>query len=427
MFRPRRLRGEAAPFTRFRQLPLWRPLRLPLFRRLWTGAAASLLADQIFFVTLTFLVLQVAGPGARLGSVLAVAAIPGAILLPVGGWLSDRFPPALIMTVTSAGRASLMAALAGLVLFGDVTLWHLYLLGGLLSGLDAFYYPASMSAVPALIEGDQLEPANALVQGVEQVSGTVGPALAAGLTASVGLGVTFGATALVFALAAAAFLSLATASRRVRAGSDAARDDAGLAAILAGVRFAWSDPVIRILLLIVAALNTAAAGPIVVGSAVLATERFGGPGALGVIYSAFGAGSLLGLAAAGSLPRPRRRGLALLLVTMLFATGLAAFGFAPTLVVGSIVAAVMGAAAGYLGVALISWLQERATPELLGRVMSLVVFAAVALDPVSYALTGILVAGGLERLFLAAGGAMAVTALLGAMSRTVREEEGAKA
>ena len=31
--------------ARFRQLPLWRPLLLPLFRRLWAGEAVSLLAD----------------------------------------------------------------------------------------------------------------------------------------------------------------------------------------------------------------------------------------------------------------------------------------------------------------------------------------------------------------------------------------------
>ena len=409
-------------WARLRRAPLWRPLSLPLFRRLWVGEAASLLADQVFFVTLTFLVLQVAGPGAQLGSVLAVAAIPGAVLLPIGGWLSDRFPPAAIMTVTSLGRTMLMALLAGLVLFGEVGLWHLYLLGGLLSALDAFYYPASMSIVPSLVGDDRLEPANALVQGVEQVSGTIGPVLAAGLVASIGLGVTFGATALVFALAAAAFASLAAASRRAHTGQHVARDQSGLKAIMEGARFAWGDPVIRALLLIVAALNTAAAGPIVVGGAVLATERLGGAGALGVLYSAFGAGSLLGLVAAGALPRPRRRGVALLAVTALFAMGLAALGFAPTLPIAAAIAAVMGLAAGYLGVVLISWLQERTSPELLGRVMSLVVFAAVALDPVSYALTGVLVAGGVERLFLVAGGAMAGTVLFGALSRAVREE-----
>jgi MFS family permease len=405
--------------ARVRALPLWRPLRLPSFRRLWAGSAASLLADQTFFVVLTFLVLQVAGPGAQLGAVLAVAAVPGAILLPLGGWLSDRFPPAAIMTVTSTGRALLMGALAALVLLGDVALWQLYLLGGLLSALDAFYYPASMSIVPSLVADDQLEPANALVQGAEQVSGMIGPVLAAGLAATVGLGAAFGATALAFALAAAAFAAVAAATRDSRPAS--AKDEGGIAAIVAGARYAWGDPVIRVLLLMVAALNTAAAGPIVVGSAVLATERLGGPGALGVVYAGFGAGSLLGVLAAGSLTRGKRRGRMLLAATAGFGFGLAAFGLAPSLPVAVAIAAVMGAMGGYLGVVLVAWLQERAAPELLGRVMSLVVFAAVALDPVSYAVTGLLVAGGVERLFLGAGGAMAITAAVAALSRDVRE------
>lgn len=393
---------------RVRALPLWQPLRGPVFRRLWAGEAASLLADQTFFVVLTFLVLQGAGPGAQLGSVLAVAAIPGAVLLPVGGWLSDRFPPAAIMTVTSTGRALLMGTLAGLVL-----------LGGLLSALDAFYYPASMSIVPSIVADDQLEPANALVQGAEQVSGMIGPVLAAGLAATVGLGAAFGATALSFALAAAAFAAVAVGTRGARAKPKT--EDGGITAILAGARYAWGDPVIRTLLLLIAALNTAAAGPIVVGSAVLATERLGGPGALGFVYAGFGAGSLLGVIAAGSLARRQRRGRMLLIVTAGFALGLMAFGLTPTLPVAAVIAAVMGALGGYLGVVLIAWLQERTAPEVLGRVMSLVVFAAVALDPVSYALSGLLVGGGVERLFLGAGAVMLVTATIAATSRSVRE------
>lgn len=408
------------PFARLRRIPLWQPLLVPRFRRLWAGEAASLLADQTFFVVLTFLVLQVAGAGAQLGTVLAVAAIPGAVLLPIGGWLSDRRPPAAIMTATSTGRAVLMAALAGLVLFGDPALWHLYFLGGLLSALDAFYYPASMSIVPTLVEEEQLEPANALVQGAEQVSGMAGPVLAAGLAATVGLGAAFGATALAFALAAVAFASVAAGTRHARGTPD--KEEGGITAILAGARYVWGDPILRALLLLVAALNTAAAGPIVVGSTVLATERLGGPGALGVVYAGFGAGSLLGVVAAGSLGRGLHRGRTLVALTAGFGLALVAFGFAPSLPVATAAAAAMGAAAGYLGVVLVSWLQERTAPELLGRVMSLVVFAAVALDPASYALTGLLVAGGVERLFLGAGATLVLTAAVAAVSGVVSRE-----
>ncbi len=52
--------------------------------------------------------------------------------------------------------------------------------------------------------------------------------------------------------------------------------------------------------------------------------------------------------------------------------------------------------------------------------MSLMMFAAVAVDPLSYALMGALSELDLRIMFAAAGSLLAITALLGAASRTVR-------
>jgi MFS family permease len=80
----------------------------------------------------------------------------------------------------------------------------------------------------------------------------------------------------------------------------------------------------------------------------------------------------------------------------------------------------MGVGAGYLGVVLVAWLQERTKPSLRGRVMGLMMFAAVAVDPLSYALMGALSALDLKMMFAAAGFLLVLTALLGATSHTVR-------
>ena len=94
---------------------MWIPLDARSFRRLWAGAGLSMLADQAFLVALTWLVLRVTGSGAELGLVLAVASIPGTILTPAGGVLSDRYSPALIMIWASAGRVLFLALLTVLI------------------------------------------------------------------------------------------------------------------------------------------------------------------------------------------------------------------------------------------------------------------------------------------------------------------------
>jgi hypothetical protein len=69
--------------------------------------------------------------------------------------------------------------------------------------------------------------------------------------------------------------------------------------------------------------------------------------------------------------------------------------FVPNLPAAAALALGIVGAAGSLGVVDISWLQERSEPHLTGRVMSLAMFAAVSLDPLSFALAGLVAELGL--------------------------------
>ena len=387
-----------------------------------------MLADQAFLVALTWLVLRVAGSGAELGAVLAVASVPGAILMPVGGVLSDRYAPALIMICASAGRILLLALLTALILTDATRLWHVYVIAAGLSALDALYYPASMSVVPALVARDRLGAANSLIQGAEQVSGILGPALAGALLALLGLGASFGATTLLFLVATALFSALARAAKpagnRVHDASEEERGPSNTrAALMEGARYVLRDPVIRSLLLIVLGTNLAMMGPLYVGGAVLSESRLGGAGAFGTLVAAAGVGSLIGIVGAGSVGNFRRRGLIELSLTGLLGIVVAAIAFVPNLAVALVVATAIGGTASFLGIITISWLQERTQPRLIGRVMSLAMFSAVALDPISFALAGILVGINVTAMFVGAGALLLLTAILGAASRTMREAD----
>jgi MFS family permease len=410
---------------RLLNLDLWKPLKGLSFRWLWAGAGLSMLADQAFLVALTWLVLRLAGSGAELGAVLAVASVPGAVLMPLGGVLSDRSSPVLVMICASVGRVMLLALLATLILTDATRLWHVYVIAASLSALDALYYPASMSVVPSLVNKDRLGAATALIQGAEQVSGILGPALAGSLLALLGLGASFGATALLFVVATALFGALARAANpmRIPAGNapeESRRRGGTREELIEGLRYVLRDPVIRALLLILLGTNLAMMGPLYVGGAVLAESRLGGAGAFGILVAAAGVGSLIGIVGAGSVRRFRRRGLLELSLTGVLGIIVAAIAFAPNLAVAVALAIAIGATASFLGVITISWLQERAEPGLLGRVMSLAMFSAVALDPISFALAGVLVGINLTAMFVGAGALLLFTAILGAASRTMR-------
>jgi predicted MFS family arabinose efflux permease len=383
-----------------------------------------MLADQAFLVALTWLVLRVTGSGAELGLVLAVASIPGTILTPAGGVLSDRHSPALIMISASAGRVLLLALLTVLILADATKLWHVYVIAAGLSALDGLYYPASLSIVPTLVDRDRLSAANALTQAAEQVSSIFGPALAGTLLALLGLGASFGATAVLFSIATALFGAVARAAKPSGAGTSEVPEEGQSGARIEfseGVRYVWRDGVIRSLLLILLCTNLAMMGPLYVGGAVLAESRLGGAGAFGTLVGAAGVGALVGVVGAGSVSRFRRRGLIELGLTGLLGIIVGSIAFVPNLAVAVALATAIGATSSFLGVVTVSWLQERTEPALIGRVMSFAMFSAVALDPISFALAGMLVGLNLTVMFLAAGALLLLTAVLGALSRTMRE------
>jgi len=387
-----------------------------------------MLADQAFLVALTWLVLRVSGSGAELGAVLAVASIPGTLLTPAGGLLSDRYSPTWVMIWASAGRVLLLALLTVLIVTDATQLWQVYVIAASLSALDALYYPASMAILPSLVDRSRLSAANALTQGAEQVSSILGPALAGVLLALFGLGAIFGATAILFMIATALFGAVARAAKQVvPSAADAPEEYDGqsraIPAFVEGIRYVWRDRVIRTLLLILLGTNLAMMGPLYVGGAVLAEVRLGGAGAFGTLVGAAGVGSLIGAAGAGSVSTFRRRGSIELVLTGLLGIIVGAIAFVPNLVSAVALATAIGATASFLGVITISWLQERTEQGLIGRVMSIAMFSAVALDPISFALAGVLVELNLITMFLAAGTLLLLTALFGALSHTMREAD----
>ncbi|MEO8396870.1 MAG: MFS transporter, partial [Chloroflexota bacterium] len=84
------------------------PLRVRDFRLLWIGQSVSMLGDQFYLIALPWLVLQITGSALALGTVLALASIPRAMFMLIGGALVDRFSPRTIMFLSNIARMILV-------------------------------------------------------------------------------------------------------------------------------------------------------------------------------------------------------------------------------------------------------------------------------------------------------------------------------
>jgi MFS family permease len=397
------------------------------FRLLWLGEAISALGDQFALVALPWLALVLTGSALTLGSVLAIMAIPRALLMLVGGVYVDRLSPRRVMLVSNAVRLFAVGALGLIVLAGGAGLWGLYGLALIFGVADAFFFPAQNSIVPALVTEAQLQQANGIIQGTGQLAVFVGPALAGIVIAGLRSG---GASPGLSGIAAAllvdaiSFLVSLVTLLAIRGGSDRNADNESVVeSIKQGIGFVWNSPTLRFAVLIVMAINTLVVGPFDVGVPMIAYTRLpGGAEAYGTLMSALGGGSLLGMVVATAVPglRPAAFGTVVMAILSLTGVGLASLATVQTLQLALGLTAVIGLATGYGNLMLITWAQQRIPRSHMGRVVSLVGLGTMGLIPVSQVIAGAAVQLSLTAMLTIAGGLMALITLASIATGTVR-------
>jgi MFS family permease len=386
------------------------------YRLLFAGQAISHLGDQFHLIALPWLVLTLTHDPLQLGAVLAVAGVPRALLMLVGGAYTDRHSPRLIMLGSDALRFVLTGTLAAAILTGRAQLWMVYVLALGFGVVSGFFMPAAEASIPRLLNSRQLTSGNAAMMGANQLGNFIGP-VAAGLLISafgpganigaeqtgslVGIGVAFVVDAASFAVSAAALLGM----RHMPAARENV-DTHPLADVMEGLRYAVRSDHVRTMAIMIAASNFLMMGPMFVGLPVLAQNRLsGGVASYGIIFAAGGLGSLLGMLMAGSLPRPSDRVFGWLAVGLFacFAVGVGALGFVSATWVAAALMFSTGVGNGYIPVIAMTTLQRITPEEYMGRVMSLIVLAVVGLAPISQAIAGVVVKLSPEALFGGAG------------------------
>src|SRR5262249_17386504 len=376
------------------------PLSVRNFRLLWIGEGISLLGDQFYLIALPWLVLPLTSSALGLGTILALASSPRAVFMLIGGAFVDRYSPRSVMIWSNVARFVLVALLSVLVLMDTIGIEMLYVFALAFGLADAFYFPAQTAIVPQLLSEDQLQAGNTYVQSTAMLSFFLGPVLAGALIALLGhaaaadgapdmqgIGIAFAIDTLSFVASLLTLLMMRIPS----VTKQASEQQNVFESIKEGFAYVWSRMVLRVFFLLIVAINFLVLGPVTVGIPVLASQRLlEGAAAFGIIMSAFGAGSLLGIILSNLLPAPKPKhfGTVILLVISSLGVGVALMPLFASTAVVAVINLLLGAIAGYQRMMLFTWLQKRIPQELMGRVMSLLFFCSIGLAPISNALAG---------------------------------------
>ena len=138
--------------------------------------------DWIVFTELT------KNDAAAVGFVMALQFGPSLFLLPVTGYIADRFDRRRVLLLTQAMQGALALALGVLTLTGHIELWHVYLFALALGCVTAFDAPVRQTFVAEIVSDANLSNAVALNSTSFQLARMLGPALAGLLIAGIGTG-----------------------------------------------------------------------------------------------------------------------------------------------------------------------------------------------------------------------------------------------
>ena len=392
------------------------PLRNPSYRLWLIGGTISLLGDQFYFVALPWLVLQQTGSAAAMGAIMMAGAIPRALLMLMGGAVSDRISARKIMMVTATARTVCVTVIGVLVWLRILRIWELYALAVAFGVADAFAVPAQRAYMPSLVKREQLVAASSVSQSTAQMTTIVGPVPAGFVIKTLGVAWAFFVDAISFLFIIGVLWKLPDPPK-----SQTARK-AMLRSIAEGIAYVGKDVPLRSLMLLVTILNFCIAGPVSIGLAYLTKTRFGSPAVYGIVISAVAAGSLLGALLAG-VWKIRQRGVMILLVSLALGICLGSIGLLGKVWSIASVLLIMGAAAGMVNIHISAWIMQRIDVAVRGRVASVLMLASFGITPISLAVAGFLVAWSLKVMFLLAGGLMVLAAAGASFQKPVREIE----
>ncbi|MEV5874900.1 MFS transporter [Streptomyces sp. NPDC052101] len=346
----------------------------------WLAAyTSSMLGDSIYYLALSWAAVRGGTPG-QAGLVMAVSALPRAVLMLGGGVIADRFGPRRVVIGSDAVRCAAVLAVAALLFLTSPGLWPLAPLALVFGTVDAVFMP-TVGALPArLTEKDQL----ARVQGLRglaiRFSSVVGAPLG-------GLGVALGGAAAAFALAglliAVSVPLLLSVRIRDLPTADGTVNTTAWSDLRAGLRYIRRHRVLAPLMLAIALGDLGFVGPLNVGLTLLADRRGWGASGMGWVLAGFGVGagaaSLL-LTVRGWLPRA---GLVTGCACAVGSVAVGALAFVPTLPAAVGTALLVGLLTGLSGALCGALLQTQSDPAYLGRVTAVSSLISLGLTPLS--------------------------------------------
>jgi MFS family permease len=227
-------------------------LRYREFRLIWYGQVFASMATWMDSVARGWLIYELTNSSFQLGLVRGVQALPILLLSPIAGSTADLYSRKKQVMIAQIVDGLLYAAVAMLIVTGDIQAWHVYATSIGLATVQTFQQPSRASMISDAVPPGSLINAIGLNAIVFNVARTGGPAVAGVLIAVFGTAGSYSVQALFFFLATFWTLKLRAEQRLLTgiAGHMDGRESFGRS-VIEGWKFSWRNHEVRTGLLVV--------------------------------------------------------------------------------------------------------------------------------------------------------------------------------
>ena len=384
---------------------------------------SSGLGNSIVMIIIPWLILERTDSPAFAGLVASISALPGILVSPIGGWMVDHIGRRTVSV--GADLLSSLSVAAFPIVAATFGLSNPSIL--LIAVLGAAFDPAGYTARKTLLtdvakaSDADLNHLNGIHDGIMGVAWILGPAVGAGLIASVGAVNSFWVSAALFIIAALAisFLRVGDAAKESRETAEASGAETD-SSMRVGIKTLWDDKVLRTLsvaLLIIAAVY------LPTEAVVLPTyfEDVDNPSGLGFVISALAAGSAVGSFGYGWISARMKRKTLIRLILLGSAVSIIPMAFLPPLSVLMLAGFLLGLSWGPYNPLISTLVQQRVPAHLQGRVFGVQTAVFYAAPPLGMVLAGLSVESyGIKATYIVLAGVLSVTSILVLLTKALR-------
>jgi MFS family permease len=301
----------------------WSALRNRNYALLFWGQLISATGTQMQVVAIAWQVYLLTHSAVALGIIGLLQAIPRLLLSLVGGVFADRFDRRKLLLLIEAAMATSSVVLAVCTHFQVINIAIIYIVVLISASVSAFEFPTRQAIIPTLVPRSQLASAVSLSSVMMQLTFVIGAAFGGYTVAWLGVVNTYWLDVFSYLVVIGSILLMVVPRIPVEK-----RAQAGLGALIDGIHFLRSHPII-LAVLSLDFFATFFGSPRALLPIYASDILHVGPTGLGILLAATSIGAVALAPFTGLISRIPRQGFGVVLAILGWGICIVAFGIAP--------------------------------------------------------------------------------------------------